>query len=672
MTIQRQLIVILFATVLFAVSALFGLIQVSKGARFHQLNSLHLTDTIALGDLVAESAPDVPPPTVVRALVTQIREQPLECLRLIRPWDEFAMELIGTEQAPILCREDIALANALLADLERYERKDLGVAEMRASLVDATRRFSTHSAEFERPIAQTANLINRVAMTAIPLLAGIALFVTLTVARRISKVVADQSKATLALEASEKENRRLAHYDSLTNLPNRNLFGDRLTRALARAERRGESMGLMFIDLDRFKNVNDTLGHEAGDQLIKIAAKRIQAALRKTDTVARLGGDEFVTIVEGAKQTNDLAVAAHKIVDTLQRPFHIQGVDNYVTASVGVTHFPADGSDADALLKNADIAMYEAKARGKDQFAFYEPALENSARHRQHLESELRQAIEREEFELHYQPVVRLANLQTCGFESLLRWTNRENEKISPARFIPIAEESGLIIEIGEWVLAQAVSEAVRWNPDPKNPVQVAVNVSGVQLLAPGFTNSVEGILSRSGIDRRRVELEITESQMLTEDPRCIRTLCELSEIGVRLLMDDFGTGYSCLANLHQLPFDVLKIDNSFLRNRSNNPIAAAVIGMANALKMDVIAEGVETQEVLAFLLDRDCQYAQGYLFGKPGPPDTFDPTESHQQLTPPPSGDRSQADLMLTPECTEDAGRGFNRPEERSSEPVE
>ena len=633
MTIQRQLIVILLATLLFAFSALFGLLQVSKGARFHQLNVFHLTHTMALSDLVARAAPEIPPVEEVRMLVNSIRDQPVACLELIQPWDEVAMELMGTIQAIALCHDDLALADQVTRDLAGFEQGKFSTAEMRRILVDSTHQFSDHSILFEDPIAKTVDGINFIATTTIPILASIALVVTLTVSRRINKIVLAQNESTRALEESEQKNRMLAHYDSLTDLPNRNFFNDRLERAIARSRRRAESLGLMFIDLDRFKNVNDTLGHDAGDQLIQMAARRIEAALRKTDTVARFGGDEFVTIVEGAKNQSDLEIAAQKIVETIQRPFNIQGVSNYVTASVGVTCFPADGSDTETLIKNADIAMYEAKARGKDQFAFYETALEDTTRNNQLREDQLRGAIERDEFELHFQPVVRLDDLQTCGFESLLRWTHHEAGRITPDVFIPIAEESGLIIEIGEWVLTKAVAQAVRWNADPEAQVQVAVNVSGIQLLSPGFTQSVEDILSRSGIDRSLIDLEITESQMLTEDPRCVRTLSELSEIGIRLLMDDFGTGYSCLANLHQLPFDVLKIDNSFLRERNNNPIASAVIGMADALNMDVVAEGVETTEVLEFLLARRCRYAQGYLFGKPAPADQVDPTQHYRDL---------------------------------------
>lgn len=633
MTIRKQLLLIFSATLLFAVCALFGLVQVTKGARFHQLNMLHLKHVVELRDLILEYPGESPPSDQIRKIVHDIRRQPAECLELIRPWDRLAMRAIRTDLAIALCRDDLDLADEVLAALDQYEQDLIPLEDMRMFFTTAMYRFNDHSARFEEPIGRTVTFTNDVTVMVLSWLAGIVLFVTIALSRRISGIVADREKATKALERSERLNRSLAYYDPLTGLPNRNLFNDRLRRALARAHRRGEKVGLMFIDLDRFKYVNDTLGHEAGDLLITEAARRIESILRKTDTVARFGGDEFVTVIEGPHAVDGVSVAAEKIVDVLKEPFKILGLSSYVTASVGVTVYPDDASDAAALLKNADIAMYEAKARGKNRVEFYREELEVSTQERQQHERSLRTAIERGEFELHFQPIVDLSDLSISGVEALLRWNHSERGLISPSVFIPVAEETGQIVEIGEWVLEQAVEQCLRWRKETDSGFRVAVNVSGVQLGVPGFASRVESILTRFGLPASALDLEITESLTLTEEPLCVKTLHELSEIGVRLLMDDFGTGYSCLAQLHQLPFDVLKIDSSFLRDSQGNPIVATVIGMAQAFGMSVIAEGVETIEVLAFLRERKCQYAQGFLFSRPVTADQIDIHKSYREL---------------------------------------
>lgn len=620
MIIRRQLLSILVATLLFAGCALFGLVQVEKGARFHQLNLRHLKYVMELSELLANHGEALPPVHSVRSVVLEIRQQPVECLKLIRPWDEWVMRAIETDVAIALCHDDIELADAVLASLDATERAQIEPAEMRARVVEAIHQFDDHSARFEDPIDRTVAFINGISTRFIPLLAGVAAFVTVALSRRISEIVSAQERSNAALVESEQLNRTLAHYDTLTGLPNRNLFNSRLDRALARSKRSQQKVGLMFVDLDRFKDVNDSLGHDAGDQLIQEAARRIESVLRKTDTVARFGGDEFVTIVEASSDLEGMMIAAQKVVDVLQEPFTIQRTNNFVTASIGLAVYPDDATESAVLLKNADIAMYEAKAQGKNRCVAYHPTLEAARTARQSYEGRLRSALDRDEFSLHYQPVVRLKGLRTCGFEALLRWTPKEGDPISPGIFIPIAEETGQIIPIGEWVLEAALDQIADWDQPCGSGFHVAVNVSGRQLLEADFAKTVDALLSRKGVSPACLDLEITESLTLTEQPLSKRTLNELSEIGVRLLMDDFGTGYSCLAHLHELPFDVLKIDSSFIRHSQGNPIAATVIGMAQALGMEVIAEGVETRQALGFLRERHCQFAQGYLFGRPVP----------------------------------------------------
>ena len=427
-------------------------------------------------------------------------------------------------------------------------------------------------------------------------------------------------------KAAEERISYLATRDPLTELPNRVLFNDRLEQGIVAARRTGQSLALLFIDLDRFKNINDSLGHQVGDLLIKEVAERMQHCIRKGDTVSRLGGDEFVVTLEGLQQAEDAAQVAGKIIKSVSRPFHIAGHTLNTSCSIGISIFPLDADDDRALMKNADTAMYHAKERGRNNYQFFSPEMNVRAVERHNLESALRQAIERQEFTLYYQPQVDIRAGQVVGMEALLRWQHPERGLLSPATFIGVAEESGLIEPIGQWVLRSACQRAKAWIDAGYPPLKVAVNISPRQLIRPSeFSRSITRILNSTGLDPRFLELEMTESLLVHNVEESIAVLRRLGQNGVRIAVDDFGTGYSSLSYLRQLPIDTLKIDRSFVRDIETDPedraIIQAIIAMAHSLNLQVTAEGVETRGQLDALARLGCDEYQGYLFSKPLPP---------------------------------------------------
>jgi diguanylate cyclase (GGDEF)-like protein/PAS domain S-box-containing protein len=418
-----------------------------------------------------------------------------------------------------------------------------------------------------------------------------------------------------------------AHHDTLTGLPNRKLMLERLRQALARQHREDGMLALMLIDVDRFKTVNDSLGHDAGDAMLCQVAGRIAGCLREEDTVARLGGDEYVVLLADVGGEAGADAVAQKLTAALAPPMRIGGQAIHCTASFGIALFPRDGTDPEALMKNADTAMYAAKKAGRNAHRFYAAEMNAAAARLLELENDLRGALERGEFEVHYQPQIDLArDGMICGFEALLRWRHPERGLIPPAEFIPLAEETGLIVPIGEWVLGEACRQAKQWAGQYDPGLRMAVNLSPRQFVRAGLAQTVAAALSASGLPARNLELELTES-MIMHDPeqsRCL--LAELKAMGITLAVDDFGTGYSSLAYLRRFPIDVLKIDRSFVSELVSNPddaaICASIIAMAHSLRLKVVAEGVETDGQLGFLVQRNCDSAQGYLIGKPLPPD--------------------------------------------------
>lgn len=414
----------------------------------------------------------------------------------------------------------------------------------------------------------------------------------------------------------------MAYHDALTDLPNRSLLNDRLTQALVHARRNKQMLAVMFIDLDRFKTINDTLGHAIGDQLLQSVAKRLVNLLREGDTVARMGGDEFILLLPGITQAESAAKIAYKILEAFKPSFYFNDHELHVTSSIGIALYPDDGEDAETLLKNADTAMYRAKEQGRNNYQFYTPAMNATAFERLVLENNLRRALERKEFVIYYQPKICLQTEQIVGMEALVRWQHPELGLISPAKFIPLAEETGLIVPLGAWVLHTACTQSKTWQNAGFPPLDIAVNLSARQFQQPDLVEMVARVLEETGLAPYHLQLEITESIAMQNVEFTVKMLRKLKEMGIRILLDDFGVDYSSLSYLKRFPLHALKIDQSFMHDISTNSYSAMIITMiitlAHSLKLNVIAEGVETKEQLDFLKQLHCDEAQGYYFGPP------------------------------------------------------
>ncbi len=435
-------------------------------------------------------------------------------------------------------------------------------------------------------------------------------------------------------EHAQEKIRTLAYYDDLTSLPNRVQFHERLDQRLADADAANERLTMLFLDLDRFKRINDTLGHSAGDQLLQQVADRLRRCVRGDDLltdaapanngniVARLGGDEFIVALSGVAEPRDVRRVAHRILQSLAAPFTLDAHEVFVSASIGVSRFPEDGKDVQTLLKNADTAMYHAKDTGRNNFQFYRRTMNASMLERLSLEADLRKALDRDEFEVHYQPQVDHRTGRIFGTEALVRWRQADRGLVSPRDFIPIAEESGLIVEIGEWVLAEACRQTRAWHEAGFGALSVAVNLSERQFRRSDLAATVTRALTNSRLGPRYLDLELTETIIMRDAESTVDTLRALNQMGVQISVDDFGTGYSSLSYLKRFPIDVIKIDGSFLREVATNPddiaITRAIIGLARSLKLEVIAEGVETPDQLRFLASEGCNLMQGYIFGRP------------------------------------------------------
>jgi diguanylate cyclase (GGDEF)-like protein len=422
---------------------------------------------------------------------------------------------------------------------------------------------------------------------------------------------------------AEEQVRTLAYHDGLTGLPNRLVFQDRLALAVAQAHRRGKGLAVLFLDLDRFKVINDSLGHSVGDLLIREVAVRLRSCLRVGDTVARLGGDEFTLLLPDVEDAMDTVRVANKALEIIRMPFDIDGRELFVTASMGISLYPGDGHDPETLVKNADAAMYRAKEQGRDTYQLYTPALNATALERLALESSLRKALAQDELLLHYQPILDVATRRVHGLEALLRWRHPELGLVSPGEFIPLAELTGLILPMGPWVLRTACAQTRAWQ-ERQPGLRIAVNLSARQFQEPGLVSHVTAALEETGLEPRYLQLEITETNAMHHAQTAIQTLRELKALGVGLSIDDFGTGYSSLSYLKRFPIDTLKIDQSFIRDIGTDPddaaIASAIIALAHTLKLSVVAEGVETPEQLSFLSRYGCDRTQGYLFSPPLP----------------------------------------------------
>lgn len=436
----------------------------------------------------------------------------------------------------------------------------------------------------------------------------------------------------------EQQFQSLAHFDSLTSLPNRTYMMEKLSHLLVQARWNNHTLALLFIDLDHFKKINDTLGHDAGDKMLKDVASRLVECVRDSDTVARMGGDEFMIILPKITKAQDAAVIAQRVLKSFDSPFTLNGHDCMIGASIGISQYPTDGDDYESLVKNADIAMYKAKEIGGKNYQFYNPAMNMAAFHQLVLENKLRVAVENKEFVLHYQPQINLKDFRIAGMEALIRWKDPEMEDlIYSGQFIPLAEETGLIIPIGDWVLEEACRQAKRWQDAGFPSMKMAVNISGRQFRQHNMVEQVAETLRITKIDATCLELELTESVLLQTEVTT-KVLNDINSLGVQLSIDDFGTGYSSLSYLKKLPIRKLKIDQTFVegitQDASDREIVKAIINMSHSLNIRVLAEGVETLEQLTFLKESDCDEAQGYLFCRPQPAEDLEKILSKTEKT--------------------------------------
>lgn len=453
-----------------------------------------------------------------------------------------------------------------------------------------------------------------------------------------ARAVRDESAAILfyegTVEAITERKRHEAQiefqatHDPLTGLPNRTLLYDRLCQAVLKAHRYGHLVAVIFFDLDQFKYVNDSLGHQVGDQLLKTVAHRLKSCVRESDTVARQGGDEFVLVLESHDNEESLSQAMHRILESVSKPCYISGTELQVTCSMGISLCPTDAADADTLLRNADVAMFRAKQLGRNNFQYFAAEMNSDAVNRLEMTNSLRHALANDEFELHYQPKIRLSTGEMVGAEALLRWFRPNGKLVAPSEFIFLAEENGLIVPISEWVMEQACAQSVAWQRAGKKLVPVSINLSPILIERGNIVEQVTQILRKTGLDPHYLELEITESGLMRNVEASMSVLERLKTLGVRIAIDDFGTGYSSLSYLKRFPIDTLKIDRSFVRDISNDKesadIVKAIITLGHNLNMNVLAEGVETEEEYSFLLEHHCDEIQGYLRGRPSPPAQF------------------------------------------------
>jgi diguanylate cyclase (GGDEF)-like protein/PAS domain S-box-containing protein len=431
-----------------------------------------------------------------------------------------------------------------------------------------------------------------------------------------------------AARASSLKMSYLAQHDSLTNLPNRVLFSDRLAEAIAMAHRYQRKLAVLYLDVDRFKNINDSLGFDIGDRVLQSMATQLHECVRSVDTVSRAGSDEFVVLLSGVRHARDAAVIAEKMLLTLSTPHRIEHHDLHFTVSIGIAIYPDDGMEAEVLQNNADFAMYHAKESGRNNYQLFKPDMNVRALERQSLANDLRHALERQELVLHYQPKVNLQSNAIMGVEALVRWHHPQRGLVPPAQFIPVAEDCGFIVPIGRWVLREACRQAQAWRDARLQPIRVAINISAVELRDKGFMAGVRSILMETGFEPTCVEFELTETFLLQDSKSTTAVLHALKDLGIWLALDDFGTGYSSLSHLKRFPIDALKIDQSFVRDivtdADDASIVSAVISMGKSLQMRVVAEGVETHEQLAFLQQLRCPEGQGYYFSHPVAPGEF------------------------------------------------
>jgi diguanylate cyclase (GGDEF)-like protein len=541
-------------------------------------------------------------------------------------------ELVGMEHRAFeLVRQGKNLeAQRTLSSPEYEEQKRIysaGMAEFNRHLLDASESLSERLQADMRYSA-----IATIASTLLLILGAIFVF---RATRRWQIVIAQRTvelahlnqqlrDSVLQYQLAAQRSEYLDFNDSLTTLPNRNMFTKLLNGSIADARKNGMKLAVMFVDLDRFKNVNDTMGHEAGDKMLQEMAARLKSCLRAGDGVARLGGDEFMVVVADLKGSEEVRVLAQRLLAAVARPFALSGHEFHLTASIGISVFPTDGDDEHALMKHADIAMYQAKHDGKNTFAFYSAELNTHSIERVAFEASLSRALEERQLQVHFQPKVDCRTEHMTGVEALLRWNHPELGSVQPSKFIPVAEENGMIVAIGRWVLLTACQQHVAWRALGYPPLHIAVNLSARQFYDDGLFADVHAVLVQTGMDPQFLELEITESMLMHDAEKARQVLLAFRHLGIGLSLDDFGTGYSSLSNLKRFPIDTIKVDRAFIRdlpaNEEDRGIVNAVLAMAKALHLNTVAEGVETQGQLDFLREHGCDQCQGFYFSPPVP----------------------------------------------------
>ena len=519
--------------------------------------------------------------------------------RALRAWESGDHYIAQLDQAGMRLQLEVT---AHEPSTEQIKLTLAEIAEINEDLTVVEKEFVGAMNDASRTVYR---LLQAVMLAAAPGLLTLAVVLSLRILRQRKRM--------------EERIKHMAFHDELTSLPNRLMLNARLHQALSRHRAAGSQLAILFLDVDRFKVINDSLGHETGDSLLRQVADRLSAHSREGDTIARMGGDEFVVLMENSGNIQDISTLAQRLVKDLASPYAL-GINSYhVTVSIGVSIFPADGGDATALLKAADVAMYRAKDTGRNSYQFYSAAMNVHTVERLELESDLRHALERDEFLLHYQPKVEVATGLITGVEALLRWNHPRRGLMQPMEFIPLAEEIGLISSIGEWVLATACARTREWQVRGFADLDVAVNLSARQFADPLLFHKLSGIIRRSGLNPPNLELEITESLVMSQGAAAVNVLQELKSLGVRIAIDDFGTGYSSLAYLKCFPIDTIKVDRRFIRDipadSGDKNITRALIAMAHSLRLKVVAEGVETAEQLQFLRKERCDIVQGYLF---------------------------------------------------------
>lgn len=524
-------------------------------------------------------------------------------------------------------RDETADLREQVADL-RQEAADLrqGSADQREETADLREEIADLRQEAADQREETADQREETASTK----AAISTLIESQLREANEHLIVATVRAQTMTDAAQQTAAQMAHkaeHDFLTGLPNRALLSDRLAQSIAHAQRHGKKVALMYLDLDHFKIINDTLGHAVGDQLLQSAAKRLQACVRLSDTVSRQGGDEFVVLLSEVENVGGAVLIAEKLIAAMAQPHLIGDHRLEVTLSIGISLYPDDGKDAEAVVRNADNAMYHAKRGGRNNYQVFTPSMNVRAAVRQSLDQALQQALDQHEFVLHYQPKVNLETGAITGAEALLRWQRYDDRLVYPAQFVGIAEDCGLILPIGKWVLHEACRQAQAWLHAGLDLAQIAVNVSSVEFQGKDFLTGVRAALKETGLDPRHLEFELTESGLMQNTQQTTTTLHALKNLGAQIAVDDFGTGYSSLSYLRSFPIDTLKIDQSFVQDiegDASEGIVSAIIAMGMSLKQRVVAEGIETRQQLAFLQSLHCAEGQGYYFGRPVTAEAF------------------------------------------------